>query len=226
MYAFVHGNLALANSAGGHFCGVDSEMQVLRETGCFADFTLPSAPDRTQVPMLNAIYESGGPLHQARPHRTGKNVRVGGESPKLPLIFTGPLVFNWKRRVYGLPIPRLDDGVLAANYSLDIDRLRRWVSSHVSVRGRPEWVFIKLYCHGFFPFDRDATIGSEVERFWQEVLELSARTGKFKVHFATAREAFNMVMAAIEGREGEPGQYRNYRLHLIMGAQSNPGEEA
>ena len=225
MYAFVHGNLALANSAGGHFCGVDSEMQVLRETGCFADFTLPSAPDRTQVPMLNAIYESGGPLHQARPHRTGKNVRVGGESPKLPLIFTGPLVFNWKRRVYGLPIPRLDDGVLAANYSLDIDRLRRWVSSHVSVRGRPEWVFIKLYCHGFFPFDRDATIGSEVERFWQEVLELSARTGKFKVHFATAREAFNMVMAAIEGREGEPGQYRNYRLHLIMDAQSNPGEE-
>ena len=28
-YAFVHGNWALANSAGGRFCGVDSEMQIL-----------------------------------------------------------------------------------------------------------------------------------------------------------------------------------------------------
>ncbi|HZH33310.1 MAG TPA: hypothetical protein VEX64_00585 [Pyrinomonadaceae bacterium] len=44
-YAFVHGNLALANSAGGQFCGVDEEMQILAETGCYADLTLPSAPD-------------------------------------------------------------------------------------------------------------------------------------------------------------------------------------
>src|SRR5260221_10637375 len=31
-YAFVHGNFALANSAAGRFCGVDSEMQILAET--------------------------------------------------------------------------------------------------------------------------------------------------------------------------------------------------
>jgi hypothetical protein len=30
-YAFVHGNWALANSAGGRFCGVDQEMQILRK---------------------------------------------------------------------------------------------------------------------------------------------------------------------------------------------------
>ena len=52
-YAFVHGNVALANSAGGRNCGVDSEMQVLAETGCYADFTLPSAPDQSQVPKIN-----------------------------------------------------------------------------------------------------------------------------------------------------------------------------
>ena len=42
-YAFVHGNFALANSAGGLFCGVDSEMQILAETGCYADLTMPAA---------------------------------------------------------------------------------------------------------------------------------------------------------------------------------------
>src|SRR6185295_621409 len=98
MYAFVHGNWALANSAGGRFCGVDSEMAILAETGCYADFTLPSAPDQSQVPRLNAIYECGNPLTEARPHRSGPGLRVGS-SPRLPIMFTGPLVFDWTRRV-------------------------------------------------------------------------------------------------------------------------------
>lgn len=41
-YAFVHGNWALANSYHGRFCGVDEEMQILADTGCYADFTLPA----------------------------------------------------------------------------------------------------------------------------------------------------------------------------------------
>ena len=40
-YAFVHGNFALANSAGGYACGVDNEMEILADTGCYADFTFP-----------------------------------------------------------------------------------------------------------------------------------------------------------------------------------------
>ena len=223
MYAFVHGNLALANSAGGRFCGVDSELQILAETGCYADFTLPSAPDQTQVPKLNAIYECGHPLHEQRAHRTGPNVRVGAR-PNLPIIFTGPLVFNWQRRVRGLPVPRLDDGVLAAHYRLDLARLQRWVNARIGVQGRPEWVFIKLYCHGFFTFDQDAAIGASMRRFWTKVLELAERSGTFKVHFVTAREAFNIVMAAVDGRQGNPGQYRDYHLHLITNSRSAGGK--
>lgn len=221
MYAFVHGNLALANSAGGKFCGVDSEMQILAETGCYADFTLPSAPDRSQVPRLNAIYQCGRPLHERSPHRTGPNIRVG-DRPTLPLIFTGPLVFNWQRRVRGLPVPRLDDGVLAANYSLDLDRLSRWAGAHIGVRGRPEWNFIKLYCHGFFTYDQDVVIGDAVRRFWDQVLGLAEQTGLFKIHFACAREAFNIAMAAVDGRRGEPGLYRDYQLRLIMSERAKP----
>jgi hypothetical protein len=215
MYAFVHGNLALANSAGGKYCGVDSEMQILADTGCYADFTLPSAPDRSQVPRLNAIYECGHPLGERSPHRSGPNLRVG-QKPQLPLLFTGPLVFNWHRRVHGVPVPRLDDGVLAANYASDLNRLDRWANAAISVRGRPEWIFIKLYCHGFFDSDQDAVIGETGRRFWEEALELSERTGEFRIHFATAREAFNIAMAAVDGLQGEPGLYRDYKLKLIM----------
>ena len=214
MYGFVHGNWALANSAGGRFCGVDSEMQILADTGCYADFTLPSVPFQSQVPRINAIYQSDGPFHQSRPHQSGSDIKLGDQF-KLPLIFTGPLVFDWSRRVHGLPIPRLEDGALAENYPLSLKRLNGWKSAAIGVRGRPEWTFVKLYSHGFFTADQDAMIGEQMKRFMGEVME-EAERGNFKVHFACAREAFNMVAAAVENRGGNPNDYRDYKLRQIM----------
>jgi hypothetical protein len=214
-YGFVHGNWALANSAGGRFCGVDSEMQILAETGCYADFTLPSVPYQSQVARINAIYQCGHDFEEARPHRSGPDLKVGDDL-KLPIIFTGPLVFDWTRRVRGLPIPRVEDGALAQNYPLSLNRLRRWRSAGISVRNRPDWIFIKLYSHGFFEWDQDLMIGEQMKNFMREVLEFGDLTGEFKVHFASAREAFNMVTAAVDGKEGSPGLYRDYQLRQIM----------
>lgn len=224
MYAFVHGNLALANSFGGKYCGVDDEMRILRETGCYVDMTLPSAPTEAQVPMLNKIYECGLPLAEKAPHRKGRQVRAFGNQPQLPLIFTGPLVFNWTRRIKGLPFPRLEDGALAANQPLDLARLKRWQSANITVKGRPEWVFVKLYCHGFFDHDQAACIGEDARRFFSEIIENGEKTGEYKIHFASAREAFNMVAAAIDGREGTPNDFRDYRLKAIMDAQYTAAE--
>jgi hypothetical protein len=220
-YAFVHGNLALANSSGGLFCGVDSEMRVLAETGCYVDMTLPAAPLQPQVPRINTIYECGSSLDEPIPHYTGPSLQVGKE-PQWPVILPGPLVFNWSRRVSGLPVPRLDDGVLAANYVSDFARLERWAGARISVRGRADWVFVKLYCHGFFDMDQDACIGESARRFWLEALEESARTGRYRIYFASAREAFNIASAAVAGCTGDPGQYRDYRLRLIMDVEGAP----
>ena len=216
MYAFVHGNLALANSKGGKCCGVDEEMQILQETGCYADMTLPSAPDETQVSMINKIYECGLPLTEKMPHRKGNRVSAFGNQPQLPLIFTGPLIFNWTRRVKGLPVPRIDDGALVDNQPSDLARLNRWISANITVKHRPEWIFVKLYCHGFFDSDQSACIGEKARRFFSEIIENGERTGDYKVHFASAREAFNIVLAAIDGKKGTPSEYRNYRLRAIM----------
>jgi len=216
MYAFVHGNLALANSAGGRNCGVDNEMRILRDTGCYVDMTLPSAPEQSQVAMINQIYECGLPLDEAVSHRKGNRVSTNGKASELPLIFTGPLVFNWRRWIKGLPVPRIDDGALTANQTLDAARFARWRSANVTVAGRSDWVFIKLYCHGFFDHDQPACIGEQARRFFSEMIEEGEKSGSYSVHFATAREAFNMVSAAIDGRSGDPHSYRDYRLTTIM----------
>ena len=77
-YAFVHGNFALANSADGCFCGVDEEMQILAETGCYADFTLPTATFHpAQIAKTNSLYECTMPLNQRAPHRRGRDLERG-----------------------------------------------------------------------------------------------------------------------------------------------------
>jgi hypothetical protein len=216
MYAFVHGNLALANSCGGRFCGVDNEMEILRDTGCYADMTLPSAPDQSQVAMINQIYECALPMDQAVPHREGIRLGSNHHRPELPIIMQGPLVFNWTRTIKGIPIPRIDDGALVANQSLDRARFRRWTRANVMVEGQPDWVFVKLYCHGFFDKDQSACIGEDAKRFFGGLVAEGERTGKYAVHFASAREAFNMAMAAAEGKGGDPHSYRDHLLRPIM----------
>jgi hypothetical protein len=216
VYAFVHGNSALANSAGGFYCGVNEEMQILAETGCYVDMTLPTAPDRTQVKMLNTIYECEHPFDKPVPHRSGNHLKVGKTQIKFPFIFTGPLVLNWTERSRGLVAPRLDDGVLAANQPLDIARFERWRKARIGIEGKEDWIFIKLYCHGFIEQDQDSMIGERALRFFSEVIEHGERSGKYQVHFATAREAANMVFAAVDGKDGSPGEYSNYLVKSIM----------
>jgi len=216
-YAFVHGNLALANSMGGRFCGVDNEMEILAKTGCYADMTLPSAPEESQVAMINTIYQCGRPFKERAPHRTGRRLRVG-QPVRPPVILTGPLVFDWSRRIHGLPKPRLDDGVVTTKYPPSPARLDRWRNARVTVSGRPDWVFIKLYCHGFFTSDQETTLGQPALKFWSEAIESADRGGRRKIHFATAREAFNIAMAAVDGHAGNPHQYRDYRLRQIRKA--------
>jgi hypothetical protein len=117
-----------------------------------------------------------------------------------------------------MPVPRIDDGALAANQKMDLPRLMRWVSANVTVKGRPEWVFVKLYCHGFMDQDQSVCIGEEARRFFSEVIDYGQKTDEYKVHFASAREAFNMVLAAIDGLQGTPNEFREYRLKTISNA--------
>lgn len=214
-YAFVHGNFALCNMDEGRNCGVDDEMQILADTGCYADLTLPAIYYASQSPRINSIYQCGRPLHEKAPYWIGPDLAVG-DSPTLPILITGPLIFNWRRRRFGVPVPRIDDGALAANYPLDLERLRCWRDIGIGIQGRPEWAFIKLYCHGFFDYDTEAVIGEPIRRSLSELMEHSERSGEFKIHFASARETFNIALAAIEGNTGDPNQYRDYKLRPIM----------
>ena len=213
-YAFVHGNWALANSAGGRFCGVDEEMQVLADTGCYADMTLPSSPSPAQVSKVNSLYECEPPLARRAPHRRGRDLRAGRPPQTFPLMVQGPLGLDFRGRARGLPLPKIENAELTAAHPPTLERLRLWRRAAVTVGGRPDWVFVKLHCHGMNPLDREAMLGGLMQNFLRELTEES-RAGAFALHFVTAREMVNIILAACDGRDGSPGQYRDYRLRLI-----------
>jgi hypothetical protein len=96
-----------------------------------------------------------------------------------------------------------------------MQRLELWRRFPISVLGRPEWLFIKLHCHGMDPRDQAAMIGEPMRRFLRELIEEVKTNGRYQVHFVTAREMTNIILAACDGFNGNPGDYRDYRLHLI-----------
>jgi hypothetical protein len=214
-YAFVHGNWALANSAGGRYCGVDEEMQLLAETGCYADLTLPSAPNLAQVSKINSLYECAAPLERRAPHRRGRNLRVGQPPGTFPLIIQGPLGLDFAQRGKGLPVPKIENSEITSAHPPTLARLSLWQQMAITVEGQPDWIFIKLHCHGMDPTDKEAMLGGRIQSFLQELMEDSRSSDKYKLHFVTAREMVNIILAACDGREGNPGDYRDYRLQLI-----------
>lgn len=214
-YGFVHGNWALANSADNRFCGVDEEMKILSETGCYADFTLPSFPSRAQVSKINAIYECGLPLDQRSPHRKGIPLRKSVMPRVFPLIVQGPLGLNFDPGAGRFPLPFFENSAITSRYPATMHRFKLWCKAAISVIGRPDWIFIKLHCHGMDPRDYEAMLGSSIQKFLKELTQTSKENGKPKLHFVSAREMVNILLAACEGREGNPREFRDYKLRLI-----------
>jgi hypothetical protein len=211
-YAFVHGNFALANSRGGRFCGVDNEMQVLAETGCYADFTLPSAPLESQVAKINAIYECTLPLEQAVPHRLGRDLRRG-HTPRFPLIVQGPLGLRLRGK---FPFVGVENGDIATANPPSPARIQLWRRAAVQVKGEPNWTFIKLHCHGMAPKDEVVMLGPLMMQFLRDLDELCQADRRIRVHFVSAREMTNIILAACDGCSGNPCEYRDRRLRLSV----------
>jgi hypothetical protein len=220
-YAFVHGNFALANAAGGLFCGVDSEMQILAETGCYADFTMPSSLwHPAQTAKVNSLYECELPLNRVAPQRKGRNLAVGRAPQTFPLIVQGPLVTDLPRSLRSAK-PVIENGAITGSGPMSLHRLALWKKARIRVAGRPNWLFVKLHCHSMDPAQRDAVIGNAFHNFLQQLVS-GAADRQETLHFVTAREMTNILLAACDARDGNPGDYRDYRFKRIAATPSSP----
>ena len=209
MWSFIHGNWALDNShPEGKGCGVNNELIILREEGCYADFTLPSAPDPCQTTTINQIYYATDDPQRPKSHDTGVRVKVGGQASGDLMIIQGPLGFMSASRKFGL-IPRIENADVRTSSPPTPSRVDDWVRTGIHVEGRPEWVFVKVHTHGTQERDMDTLLGPAMDQAFSYMESRYNDGVNWKLHYVSAREMYNIVKAAEQGVSGDPGQYRD-----------------
>ncbi len=208
-YAFIHGNWCLANArADGRWCGVDNEMQLLFDTGCYADYTFPS-PEESQPKFVNQIYWPEGDQSRRRAYDEGTPAHVGSSKEDRLLMITGPLAVAFRP---GSKAIRIDTSAIDASDPPSEKRVHTWVEQDIHIAGRPEWVFAKVHTHGAPEGNAEALLGPAGVAMHETLAECYNNGESWSLHYVTAREMYNIARAAMDGLTGSPGQYRDYKV--------------
>lgn len=213
-YGFVHGNWALDNShPEGRHCGVNNELDVLRETGCYADFTMPSFPDATQTRQLNSIYYACDDPNQPRSHDRGIPVGSAPMAANALMLVQGPLVLRWGSRKWGV-VPRVENGCLQGSQPPTMERLALWMKARVQVPTRKDWFFVKLHTHGAPESNQKVLLGGPMSDFHRSLAQHAEQNPGFHYHYVTAREMYNLARAAEAGWTGSVHDALDWELIL------------
>jgi hypothetical protein len=207
-YAFIHGNWAL-DGTDPRYCGVTDELIVLRDTGCYADFTFPAYMNASQPAVPNSIYYATDDPVRPGSHRRGSRVRAGGQARGDLLIVQGPLGLRWTKR-FGILLPKVDDGEIAGDNPPSPERVDFWVRTGIHVEGRPEWIIVKVFTHGADRREQGVLLGDPIRRMHAYLGEAYNDGTRYRLHYVTARELYNVIKAAEAGLTGNPGAYRDY----------------
>ena len=196
-FGFIHGNWALDNSrqdGGRNYCGVNNEIEILRDMGCYADFTFPAWGHTAQPRLTNCIYYATDDPQKPKSHETGILAQADIEGKGDLLLIQGAFSLHGKRKK-GLPFPAIDDSDLAHYRRYHPSRLDRWVRTGIHVAGRPDRIFIKLHTHGAEDKNLAVLLGADFEALFSDAEARYNDGQKYRLHHVTAREMFNLVKA-------------------------------
>jgi len=193
-FGFIHGNWALDNSRpDGRLCGLNGEIQVLRDLGCYADFTMPSGDSPTQARLVNTIYYCNGDPDRPKSYDAGVPVTPGGRVEGDLLMISGPLGMRWRDRW----LPRLETGELRNGNVATRYRVRRWVELAPRIGTD---TFIKLFTHGAQERNSSALLRDVLESAFNLLVEEADRRG-CAIHFVSAWQMYLAIEAIGQGRE-------------------------
>jgi len=195
VFAFIHGNWALDNSGpDGRWCGLNNEITLLRDLGCYADFTMPSGDEPTQVHQINSVYWATDDPSRPKSHDRGSRVEAGRWEPGDLLMIPGPLGLRWQPGG-SLParwVPRVEAGELAHRAPATPRRVQCWLDLAPRVGAD---IFLKLHTHGLQEQTSAALLGGELDNTFR-LLKDECRRREIELHYATPWELRQAVERA------------------------------
>jgi hypothetical protein len=182
VFGFIHGNWALDNSRpDGQCCGLNNEITLLRELGCYADFTMPSGSEPTQVRQVNRIYWAIDDPLRPRSHERGPEVRVGEWTPGDLLMIPGPIGLRWGEGRFGV---KVEVAELAARDLATPRRVRAWLELAPRIGAD---IFLKLHAHGAQDDNIAALLNGGLDNLFH-LLSAECQRRQIEVRYATAWE--------------------------------------
>ena len=190
VFAFIHGNWALDNSRpDGRWCGLNNEITLLRDLGCYADFTMPSGDEPTQVHQVNSVYWAIDDPLRPRSHDRGPLVQAGRWEPRDLLMIPGPLGLRW---LTGKWLPKVEAGELAHRTPATALRVACWLDLAPRVGAD---IFLKLHTHGLQDQTSAALLGGELDNTFQ-LLKAECQRRGIELRYATPWEMRQAVERA------------------------------
>jgi hypothetical protein len=190
-FGFIHGNWALDNAhPRGRHCGLNHEINLLLQLGCYADFTLPAAPDGCQTSTVNSIYWAVDDPSQPKSHNQGVRVVPGGTPPADGLLMVqGPLTVRWPSDRW--PRPALEVGELAGHDPVTRDRAKAWLDVAPRIADHR---FVKLHTHGAPEKNAEPLLKQELDQVLTMMREVCDQRG-WQLVFASAWETAQAINA-------------------------------
>ncbi len=214
-FGFIHGLWALDNSRpDGRFCGLNNELSLLRDLGCYADFTMPSGASPTQARLINTIYWAVDDPEKPKSYDTGVPVVPGGTATGDLLMIPGPFGLRWAQRL----LPRIEFSELCSYDPATDYRVRRWLDLAPRIG---DDIFLKLFTHGTQERHSQYLLEGGLELTLSLITRECQRTG-LDLHFSTAWEMRQAVDAAARG-DGRLAHQRDHApaAELVLTDQRN-----
>ena len=187
-FGFIHGNWALDNSRpDGRWCGLNDEIRILRDLGCYADFTMPSGDSATQSRFINTIYWCTDDPERSKSYDNGTPIKVGGGIEGDLLMIPGPLGLRWRDRL----LPRLETGELSGGDAATPYRVKRWVELSPRIGSDS---FTKLYAHGAQERNSSVLLHGGLESAFK-LLVAEAKRRKCEVYFVSPWQMYLAIHA-------------------------------
>jgi hypothetical protein len=191
-FGFIHGLWALDNSRpDGRYCGLNNEITLLRDLGCYADFTMPSGASETQARLINTIYWAVDDPGKPKSYDTGVAVTPGGTAMGDLLMIPGPFGVRWAERL----MPRIEYSELCSYDPATGYRVRRWLELAPRIGND---IFLKLFTHGTQERHSKYLLEGGLEHTLSLITGECERTG-LDLHFSSAWEMRQAVDAAVRG---------------------------
>lgn len=189
-FAFIHGDWSLDNSGGKDLCGVNDELTILRECGCYADFTFPCL-NESQPAMVNKIYYAKDDPQSPKSYNFGRRIKVGRPQDNDELMMIqGVLGLRYdaqKRHKFAVEYSDLSHGC-----NITINRVNYWLKNSLCLEGSPNFRFVKLHTHGAPEYNWEANWGGETHNSLS-YLQHYCDKNNIRLHYVTARQMFNVI---------------------------------